>query len=340
MLPEKKKILISGTIAIVALIGVVLVIYFITAVIKKKNTEVFISDPYPKEYVYLGVRYDAANGYEVILPMKSDFTHEKGIVRSFEKIKDAKVVDNRLVIFSDLINEVAYNKKDGTFFLREINSYSNKEIETLKLTNNYFAYLDVSGALEYQDYAGTLASDPKLITVGVTDKNIAVRRDVVYYKTSEGILEYNLETEEKRIIVADNGELNPVIVKYNFYYILLNSSKGFIVYDLRNDKQFVVNDTLSKIIDINSLYARGFSYTKYNPYRLISYNMVIDDFESVAYAIPAGYVLNNMYYINDVNCYMDLIDGKNEHKYMVMNVKTMEIVATLDGPYEHIYKVQ
>lgn len=334
---DKKRMFIIGILFIIFIIIVILIISALTKYAKKKDTEPQVSDPYPIEYVYMGIQYDMENEYQVIVPLDANFNKSDYKVKSFYEIKDVKANNKKLRIYSDAINEVAYKKESNEFYLSEINSFYD-QTTTVKLADDYIVLLSSDGTLKYMSY-NTISSEEKIVIANQLDsQTIAVINNTVYYRDMDGIMSYNLANKTNKIEVPVEENFSPYIEDNNNNYILLKSNDEYIIYGINNKKTSYIKDITNS--EMLSFYDLGIVYAESSPYKLTSYNLFYQMYEGGAYRVEDGWTVDHMYLINDSNCYMDLVNSDNEHKYYIFDSVKLEIVATLEEPFEKIIKVQ
>lgn len=342
MLPDRKRNILIGIIAVLLIVIVVFAIYFITSFIKNGVTKPFESDAYPLDYKYIGIQYDEINKYQTIVILKEDFSKIENVnLRSFFEIKDMKVKNNRLYFYSDAINEVAYDKEKDSVLIHEVNEYYNNKVD-LKLSDNYIVFLTETGSLEYRKFDAKEKDENDIITSGLNDRTIAVIGDVVYYHGTDGIMSYDLNTKTSKAVITEVS--SPTIVEYNEQYLLLKTKDEYFVYEI-NDGDVTFFDIITGKSGIKalSLYSRGFIYELIEENgitKVVSYNAFFKRPEESPYKIPEGYRVNEMYNIKGNNCYMDLVNENDEHNYYIFNAENNEIVATLENSFQNIVWVQ
>ena len=128
MLPEKKKRLIIGIIATFAIIIIVILLALLSNYIKSRHenqNHERRNDAYPEKYEYFGITMDKDGIYK-LYGISGD-EEEYLNVRTFYNVEDMIIKNNKLVIYSDAVNELRYDKKTKEFYFYEIDSnYSNK----------------------------------------------------------------------------------------------------------------------------------------------------------------------------------------------------------------------
>lgn len=342
MLPSKKrKWLIIGVSAL-ALLITVLIIYKITDIAKSGKLTEIISDPYPKEISYMGIIYDDTNGYEMIIPLKNDFQKTDYSLRSFYEIKDISVNNGLMMVYSDAINEIAYNNENKEFFYNEKDSFYNSST-IVKISGNYLVYLNNDGTLEYRQFDFKEKDENIVIAKDLTDKSIAVIDKLVFYRDFDGIMVYNMETKALNVAIPTEANFSPTIASYTEKYILIESNGQFLMYGVSNNKITFIDNVIRNnltSIDLVSLYKNGFVYLAKPDNKLIAYNTFYNREEVSPYLLEENTTVSTMYYIYESFCYLDLVNANNEHKYYVFDVENNKIVAELEQAYERIIKVR
>lgn len=340
MLPDKRKKIMIATISIFFLILVVLGVSFLTKTIKKNVETPFISDAYPQEVIYIGVQHDSKNDTEVLSILNGAFEKTTHSLSTFYKISDYKVINNRLVIYSDAINEIAYKANEDEFIFNEIDSFYSNRID-VRLANDYVVFLTDTGALEYRNYNANEKGKNKTIATDLDKENFIVIKNIVFYRDIEGIVGYNMDTEQKSVVIAASQTFYPYIVDANEQYVLTKSNDRYAIYDINSNTTTYINETLSlETINIFSLFNKGIVYEKNNPYALEAYNVFFKRKEGNPYNIQEGYKVSEMYNINESNCYLDLVDEEGNHEYYIFNITSKKIIATLSEGYDKIIKIQ
>lgn len=334
---DKKKLLLVGFIFIIFLIVVIIIISLITSYVKNKDNKLQESDPYPIEFAYMGVLYDSQNGYEIIVPLDNDFNKSEISANSFYNIKDIKSFNNKVMVYSDALNEVAYSNADSRLYLEEINSFYDAN-SVVKLANDYIV-LVANGSIQYIRKTDNDAEKEE-IEKGLEEQSIAVINNKVYYRNSGGIVCFDIDNKSTTLIIPTNNDNSLNIVDYNDEYILLESNNEYSIYDLEKKELFslkgLINDDITKIL---SLYSNGFIYEKNNPYELVSYSLFFKRNEDAIFKMPDGFVVNNMYHISGNLCFVDMIRD-NEHKYYIYDARNKDFVKELNEDYKYIVKVK
>lgn len=339
MLPDKKRMLVIGLISIGALVGVILIIYFITLFTKEVNSVGKISDPYPSEVAYFAIKYDNINNYEKLVPLNENFEELDYSINSFYEILETKIINGKLVIYSDAINEIAYNSEKDEFYLSEVDPFYNTRT-VVKIAKDYVVFLTPDGTIEYRDFYTKELEKNTVVATEITDRNIAVVDNVIYYRDFDGIMSYNIDTDEKNIVIPTSENYSPSIVDYNDYYILLQSNEEYMVMATKNNRITNINDAVSNdSIDLLSLYRYGFVYATFSPNRLVAYNAFYNKIDGSGYILSDNNVVNNMFDISEYDVYMELVNSMDERKYYIFDVNTKEFKHELSGSYEKIIKV-
>lgn len=230
MLPESRKKLIISVISIIVIIIVVFLIAKLSAFIKSKNTTepVDTNDDYANLYDYYGFMKDSDSVYH--LYGLKDGEEMSLDLKTFYDIQDIIVKDNHLIIYSDALNEIRYNKNNKAFHFYELNSsYSSKY--KIKIASKYLiTYKD--NTLAYLNYTDDLTNEIK-IAASVSD--YLVTENMVYYVQNGSLYSFDLTSFENTLI---NNFHNEVMIKE------ITDKK--IYYELADQLYFI--DTDSKVI--------------------------------------------------------------------------------------------
>ena len=251
MLPEKKKRLIWGIIAIVLTIIVVFLIAKLSNFIKSRsNTELTrANDAYPT-YSYYGFVKDDYNVYKLYGINDTETNLE---LKTFYDIQDLSIKNKKIVVYTDALNEVRYDSKNKEFYFYELNPfYSNKL--NIKMSDNYL--LDVSGEVTYwpidQDN-----ENKKTITSDVT--SYIISNDIFYYTKDSNLVKFDLETGNALVLtnLTENTKINDI----NNNLILLEDEKNVYVYNLETNIILNINEIARETsIKYLSKSKKGFIY--------------------------------------------------------------------------------
>lgn len=335
---DKKRLIIIGVLFTLFFIIVAIVISLITSYAKNKDAYKQESDSYPESYVYMGVKYDASNGYEVIVPLDENFDEIDLTTRTFYSIKDINVFNKKVYVYSDALNEVAYNKNDNRLYLNEINSYYDSK-STVKLARDYIVLFETNGSIKYIKNVDDSAEETE-IAKNLESQNIAVIDNAIYYRDDEGIVYFDIANKSSNVIVPSSDDYNPFIVDYNNKYILLKSNEEYSIYDIENKNVIYVNELIIDTdIKMLSLYGRGFIYEKNDTHELVSYNLIFNKTEDEIYIRNDDFVVNSIYYIDGSLMFIEMVKD-NEYKYYIYNSVKRDFIKELKEGYKYIVKVQ
>lgn len=316
MLPEKRKRLIIGCISVIVIIVVVILLGKLSSFIKNKNDEnMQRNDDYSKIYDYIGVTIDEDNIYKIYGINKNE---EKYLdVKTFYEVKDMINIDNKIVLYSDAVNELRYDNKKEKFYFYELDNFYNK-YNNVKLAHDYMVISDDNNT-SYKKYGSKKTENIENIN------NYIVRDNKVYYAKDESIYEYNMENKKtKRVIMyekADNIELLAINDNYLFY--------------LRN-------------YELNACSLKEFSSNNLNIFAF--YSISDDDFLSIRgntlnnYSISKGEYtysydmegeINNIIYLDNSIFYLSY-----ENNYVIIDMKSSKVWKNLNNDYIYLMKVR
>ncbi len=341
MLPDRKRMLKLWGIGIACLLVVIIGISLLTKYIKSDKTVIFVSDPYPEDYVYMGVQYLEDSQYEVISVLNPDFTKSDKSVNSYFKIEDLTVIDNKLVIYSDAINELAYESEEDRLFLSEVNSFYDPSVQ-VALAHDYIVYVTKDNSIYCRKYSLKDEEESVLVASNLTNKNIKVVGNIVYYRDFEGIVAYNLDEGTVVTIVPTDDNFSPYIEGGNNDYLLLRNGDVLFLYGFVNGQISYLSEKVKVKEDYKylSLYNHGFLYSMQNPRYLIAYSTFFDKLEYSPYIIPDDLTIASSYCFDEAICYLDFVDYSNNHTYKIFDFKDNKTLATLEEGFQYIVKVK
>lgn len=340
MLPERRKKLIVICISILFLVVVVLGIFFITKKIKGNQETLFVSDAYPSDVVYFGLQHDEKKDQDILIGLNSSFEKTEYTLSTFYKILDTKVIDQKLLVYSDAVNEVAYKEDDGKFLFNEVDTFYSNKVD-VRLAGSYIVFMSDDGTLAFRKYQQSEKEKNHIIAEGLDKANFIVINNTVFYRDIEGIIGFNMNSLEKQVVVSSSTTFYPYIEDVNDRYILLRSDKRYALYDWVDGEVTYINERFGvENIRIFSLFDKGFLYEREFPYAITAYNAFFKREEGSPYILASGYKVHEMYYISGTSCYLDAVDENGEHKYYIYDVSSNAIVQTLDEAYQKIIKVR
>lgn len=314
MLPEKKKRLIIGIIAIIVCIIVVLGLWKLSSFIKDKNKTRDNTD-YSEFYSYFGILKDIDGIYRVYGISDNEEIYLG--IKTFYEVQDILVKDKKLIIYSDAVNELRYDKDNNEYYFYELDSYYNNK-ESIKLSNDYMTtYKDSNLNIWKYD------SKDKNTLSSIED--YLVFNNMLYYVKDNGIYEYNLDTKESKTLVESDFALTLVSVNDEYLYYkdgaLLHSCK------LSNTVRYTISELVKgeylATTDTGILLSYEGKVKNYdiNNKRLINELEFDQDIESV-YKIK-----NSLFYF------------KFSNNYVIIDIDKGEIVSNLENDYLYLVGV-
>lgn len=317
MLPEKKKRLIIGIIAIIICIVVVICLWKLSAFIKSRNEEyVKNNSEYSKNYDYFGVLKDTEgiyrlyginNGEEVYLSLKT-----------FYEVKDILIKDKRLILYSDAVNEVRYDKDINEYYFYELDSYYNNK-EYINLAKDYI--------ITYKD---------KIITYwkyGMDDKkkissvdNYIVYENMLYYITNGRVMQYNLDKSETMEIVEDNLS-NIKLLGVNENYLFYEIDSVIYVYKLKNKYGY----NLSEMVNGSYMGLTKTDILLNDNNRIINYEM---EKNKVLYSYDVSSEVERVINLENSIFYFQFRD-----KCVIIDMDKGNILYELENSYLYLVKV-
>lgn len=332
MLPEKRKRLIIGIIAIFAIIIIVILLALLSNYIKSRHenqNDERRNDAYPEKYEYFGITMDKDGIYKLygISGNEEEYLN----VRTFYNVEDMIDKDGKLVIYSDAANELRYDKKTKEFYFYEIDSnYSNKY--KVLLSKDYIVTKE-DRIINYRKYN---SEEIKNITDKAIDYECLLHDNKVYYVLEDGIYEFNLNNEETNKITDKTLEDQVKLISINNKY----------VYTIINDEYIVYKIDTSEKINVSEYIEEPFTYVDTKDESFIfkdnegikTFSLLTRRASSKVYYID-GYDVEKSININDNYYYMNLILDDNE-KYVIIDLEEGKEIKEFNNKYLYIWKVK
>ncbi len=332
MLPEKRKRLIIGIIAIFAIIIIVILLALLSNYIKSRHenqNDERRNDAYPEKYEYFGITMDKDGIYKLygISSNEEEYLN----VRTFYNVEDMIDKDGKLVIYSDAANELRYDKKTKEFYFYEIDSnYSNKY--KVLLSKDYIVTKE-DRIINYRKYN---SEEIKNITDKAIDYECLLHDNKVYYVLEDGIYEFNLNNEETNKIIDKTLEDQVKLISINNKY----------VYTIINDEYIVYKIDTSEKINVSEYIEEPFTYVDTKDESFIfkdsegikTFSLLTRRASSKVYYID-GYDVEKSININDNYYYMNLILDDNE-KYVIIDLEEGKEIKEFNNKYLYIWKVK
>ncbi len=334
MLPEKRRNLIIGIVAVIVIILLVLGIYSLSKYIKNKsaNKGERNNDSYPSSYVYYGVMLDDEGVYKVY---GIGDTEEYLDIKTFYEIKDIKVIDNKLVMYSDATNELRYEKKNKEFYLYELDSNYEKE-ENVKLSNNYLIS-EINNTLSYYPYGNK--EEEKVISNGLSKEEFLVNGNIVYYVQNDGVYKCNMEDNTKSIIIPKEVDSEIDLFRLDSNYMYLIKDGIFYSYYINSDVLLDMSSYFDDNITFVDSYDNGFLYmvNVEDEYTLKKFNLETKRKENYEFGLFNEYI-NFSYRLDDSKYYMQLVT-EDEERNVIVDIENKQVVRELDNLYINMVKV-
>lgn len=332
MLPEKRKRLIIGIIAIFAIIIIVILLTLLSNYIKSRHenqNHERRNDAYPEKYEYFGITMDKDGIYKLygISGNEEEYLN----VRTFYNVEDMIDKDGKLVIYSDAANELRYDKKTKEFYFYEIDSnYSNKY--KVLLSKDYIVTKE-DRIINYRKYNN---KEMKNITNEAIDYEFLLYNNKVYYVSEDGIYEFNLNNEKTKKITDKTPEDQVKLISVNNKY----------VYTIINDEYIVYKIDSAEKINVSEYIKEQFTYVDEKDEALIfkdsegikTFSLLTRRVSSKIYNTN-GYEVEKSININDNYYYMNLVLGDNK-KYVIIDLEEVKDVKEFNNKYLYIWKVK
>lgn len=332
MLPEKKRKLIITIVSIIAIILVIILMYNLAKFMQnqsKINDTTTKDDAYPMVYDYYGFMYDEDGNYQLV-GLSSNFEENKLGLRSFYAMSNLYYYNNHLVLYTDAINQINYNKEDEEYFFYEQNSFYSNDTEVYITNKNYI--FNNGKKLEYCPKENCTK---KVISENLSDDIVLIDDELIFYEENNTINSFDITKDEKKTIDSSNTELQ--LLALNDKYLIFLKNMSIYVYDLLDGyatdiSSSILEDTLE--FTFLSLQDESIIYqTKDEDGNNVikTYFMPLSDTLNATYNLAKEEV-TNCYPITDKLLYAELVLD-NRVRYVIMNMETQEIVREFSNPY-------
>ena len=325
MLPDRKKNLIIWIVSIIGVIIVIFLMYNLAKFMHNRSGNVVVADDtYPADYSYYGISVDEDNNYQ-LTGLNLDYDETILGLRSFYYIDKLYYFSDHLVLYSDAINQVNYDKNNNTFSFYEINSFYSNQIDVL-ITDNY--YIFIAPTEIYYSSKNDL-NNTKSITNTLVSDIALIQENSLYYEQEDGIYVYNFEEESSNLLVADVANVELVDIADN--YLLYMMDNQLWAYSLRRQNTINVGQ---KISDEES---KAFTYVALVPDYLL---YEVEDQEGNNVLKKYSFALNmplkaemdlqnetimNAFYIEENRLYIELVK-EDLVRYLIVDYNTNSIV--------------
>lgn len=338
MLPDRKKNLIIWIVSIIGVIIVIFLMYNLAKFMHNRSGNVVVADDtYPADYSYYGISVDEDNNYQ-LTGLNLDYDETILGLRSFYYIDKLYYFSDHLVLYSDAINQVNYDKNNNTFSFYEINSFYSNQIDVL-ITDNY--YIFIAPTEIYYSSKNDL-NNTKSITNTLVSDIALIQENSLYYEQEDGIYVYNFEEESSNLLVADVANVELVDIADN--YLLYMMDNQLWAYSLRRQNTINVGQ---KISDEES---KAFTYVALVPDYLL---YEVEDQEGNNVLKKYSFALNmplkaemdlqnetimNAFYIEENRLYIELVK-EDLVRYLIVDYNTNSIVKELENKYTVILPI-
>lgn len=338
MLPDRKKNLIIWVVSIIGVIIVIFLMYNLAKFMHNRSGNVVVADDtYPADYSYYGISVDEDNNYQ-LTGLNLDYDETILGLRSFYYIDKLYYFSDHLVLYSDAINQVNYDKNNNTFSFYEINSFYSNQIDVL-VTDNY--YIFIAPTEIYYSSKNDLNNTKSITNTLVSDVAL-IQENSLYYEQEDGIYVYNFEEESSNLLVADVANVELVDIADN--YLLYMMDNQLWAYSLRRQNTINVGQ---KISDEES---KAFTYVALVPDYLL---YEVEDQEGNNVLKKYSFALNmplkaemdlqnetimNAFYIEENRLYIELVK-EDLVRYLIVDYNTNSIVKELENKYTVILPI-
>lgn len=328
MLPEKKKKLIIGIIAIIVIIIVVFLLGKLSSFIKDKGEETKErrNDSYSEKFKYIGIFQDE----DKILNLYGIDEEETSLgVRTFYDILDIKLINEKLVLYSDATNELRYDKSEDEYYFYELDTKYNNNYK-IRLANKYV----VSYSNKTLSYWAFDSKEVFEIRKNLENDTFFVSEDNVYFLDNNGLYEYNLDEAREEKIIKLNETDEVVVIGVTKDYIILTINEELYGYKKSGSVRYKPSDYLKEEYEFIAITDNGFIYKQDNILKEYSFitNRVLEKEVYFEYEILSSlYLGDEVYYFK--------INDNDKEKYVIMDMKEKKIIKELDNDYLYMVKL-
>lgn len=333
MLPGKRKSLIIWIVSIIGIILVIFAMYNFSKFMRNRGPQEseIIDDAYVEDYLYYGFAIDKDGNYQ-LMGLNNNFEEEKLGLRSFYAMSNMYYYDDHIILYTDAINQINYNKEENKYFFYEINSFYNNATDVL-VTDLYYVFY-TSATLEYCSIDNCNRIQ---IADDLVDDIILLNENAVFYQRSDGVYMYDFNTQKSKIVMlpSPNGGLQ-LLATDGEYVILLNGGE---VYSYQ-----ISNDSVTNISSVILGDAEEFSVVNVQNGYLI-YQVIDEDghYNLKKYSLKINNILNNTFdignesltssmVIDDRYLYAELVDD-TELRYVIIDMENDKVVKDLENSY-------
>lgn len=333
MLPGKRKSLIIWIVSIIGIILVIFAMYNFSKFMRNRGPQEseIIDDAYVEDYLYYGFAIDKDGNYQ-LMGLNNNFEEEKLGLRSFYAMSNMYYYDDHIILYTDAINQINYNKEENKYFFYEIDSFYNNATDVI-VTDLYYVFY-TSATLEYCSIDNCNRIQ---IVDDLVDDIILLNENAVFYQRLDGVYMYDFNTQKSKIVMlpSPNGGLQ-LLATDGEYVILLNGGEVYS-YQISNDS---VTNISSVIFDD----AEEFSVVNVQNGYLI-YQVIDEDghYNLKKYSLKINNILNNTFdignesltssmVIDDRYLYAELVDD-TELRYVIIDMENDKVVKDLENSY-------
>lgn len=315
MLPEKRKRLIIGAIALIVIIIVVILLGKISSFIKNRNNvNEKRNDDYSEIYDYIGITVDEDNVYKVYGINENE---EKYLdIKTFYEVKDITNINNKIVLYSDAVNEIRYDNKNNEFYFYELDS--NYIQSDFVLLSKEYIYLSSDNKLLFRKYGSENTNE-----LDVSGKFLE-KNNKIYYLKDNTLYEYDVTIKRNRIVskydVFDNIELLSISNNYLFY----TQNNALNAYNLEGFTNINLGEM--KFYEISN---DGF--ITYENNKILNYSFKEETFTK-EYEVSN---IKKIIYLGNNNIYLNF-----DNNYVIINMQTLKTWKSLENEYIYLMKVK
>lgn len=296
MLPDNRKKLIIGIVAVIVSIIVIILIASLSNFIKSRSNleKKRVDGDYSSKYAYYGFVKDDYNVYKLYgINEDEEFLD----LKTFYEVKDVLVKNKKLIVYTDALNEIRYDTDNNEFYFYELNSfYSNKL--NIRLSNDYL--IDVSDNVTYW---GNDTDNTESQKIDNNIKDYVISDNSFYYIKEDKLYVYDLALGLKDTL--ENVSSSDTLLDANENYLYLTNERDIYIYNIKNKTMTNVSDVLKEDIYYLGSTKKGFLYLTENNVKEYDHSV----FQSKLLKMNFNESVKSSKYLKDKVYYMENDEG-------------------------------
>ena len=296
MLPDNRKKLIIGIVAVIVSIIVIILIASLSNFIKSRSNleKKRVDGDYSSKYAYYGFVKDDYNVYKLYgINEDEEFLD----LKTFYEVKDVLVKNKKLIVYTDALNEIRYDTDNNEFYFYELNSfYSNKL--NIRLSNDYL--IDVSDNVTYW---GNDTDNTESQKIDNNIKDYVISDNSFYYIKDDKLYVYDLALGLKDTL--ENVSSSDTLLDANENYLYLTNERDIYIYNIKNKTMTNVSDVLKEELYYLGSTKKGFLYLADNSVKEYDHSV----FQSKLLKMNFNESVKSSKYLKDKVYYMENDEG-------------------------------